>query len=244
MLPSLGARLHKLHFSTRHLTLRRTRYVPSDVSPDTPGVADGRGVHYDVPPLMLTERKRATHPVVNDNINGSRIPMRYTQSQVRDLLDLPVQTYRYWARTVPHLRSRAGKGSPFTTGDILGLALTKCLCNSLGVAVGNVAMGLDAMFQALDAGPWPMGRDCHLVLSSTSAAFVAPVSPEACALQGEVMLMVACEPIMRGLRSRLLPPEPDALSLQPELLLCGGAVTGGRTTPAARLLPDRTRSKV
>ena len=167
-----------------------------------------------------------SRPVILLPTTGLIRHMRYTQSQVRELLDLPIQTYRYWARTVPHLRCRAGKGSPFTTGDILGLALTKRACDSLGIAIGSVSTGLDAMFRTLDSGPWPMGLDCHLVLSATSAVFVAPLSPEACAGMGEVTLVIPCTSIMDGLRSRLLPHGPDATVLQPGLPLFGGVVRG------------------
>ncbi len=75
--------------------------------------------------------------------------MRYTQSQVRELVGLPLQTYRYWAALIPHLSSRGGKGSVFTTGDLLGLALMQEACTGVGLAVGNVCDGLDQMFGIL-----------------------------------------------------------------------------------------------
>lgn len=166
--------------------------------------------------------------------------MRYTQSQVRELLGIPLQTYRYWAALIPHLSSRAGKGSLFTTGDILGLALTKEACTSLGLAVGQVTGGLEDIFGILNSAPWPTGAGCVLMLSMGKARFVTVAELAQEPWLEAATLLVPCAPIMEELRARLLPGDAVLTKSQKTLPLFG-AIAGGkarldlRKTPATRL---------
>lgn len=132
--------------------------------------------------------------------------MRYTQSQVRELLELPVQTYRYWAASIPHLASRTGKSAVFTASDLLGLALVKEACTTMGLSVGSFRVGINEMFSFLDESSWPTTNAAVLVLSNDSARFTT--LPQLASEQLNVTtLLVPCGLIMDMLRT-LLSPEP------------------------------------
>ncbi len=166
--------------------------------------------------------------------------MRYTQSQVRELLSLPLQTYRYWAAAVPHLSSRAGKTAAFSTGDLLGLALTKEACLGLGVAVGRLRTGLDRMFGVLDRSQWPTDDDCTLALSSEQAEFLSLAELASRRRIDGAMLLIPCVPVMDGLRARLLPVGAVAAERQAMLPLlvevAPSRAVGGVQAPAATRL--------
>jgi len=130
--------------------------------------------------------------------------MRYTQSQVRELLGLPLQTYRYWASSVPHLASRSGKAASFSTGDLLGLQLTKEVCVGLGISVGRIRTGLECMFSALDGSSWPTNDGCLLALSPERADFLGVDELAASGRLERATLIVPCVPVMDWLRARLL----------------------------------------
>jgi len=165
--------------------------------------------------------------------------MRYTQSQVRELLSLPLQTYRYWAAAVPHLSSRTGKTAAFSAGDLLGLALTKEACMGLGVAVGRLRMGLDRMFCILDRAQWPAGEDCILALSLERAEFLS-LAELASRRMEDATLLIPCVPVMEGLRARLLPVDAGAAERQTMLPLlvqvAPSRAGGGVQAPAANRL--------
>lgn len=163
--------------------------------------------------------------------------MRYTQSQMRELLSLPLQTYRYWAAAVPHLSSRAGKTAVFSAGDLLGLALTKAACIDFGVSVSRLQVGLDRMFGILDRSQWPTDEASSLALSTDHAEFLGH---EELAFRGRLngpMLLIPCVPVMDDLRARLLPAAAGAGGRQAMLPLLvhvsSGKTTGGTQAPTA-----------
>lgn len=145
--------------------------------------------------------------------------MRYTQSQVRELLSLPLQTYRYWAAAIPHLSSRAGKTSVFSAGDLLGLALTKEACIGLGVSVGRLQVGLNRMFGILDRSQWPTDDGCTLTLSTDRAEFLGLEELVFRRRLNGPTLLIPCIPVMDGLRARLLPAAAGAAERQAMLPL-------------------------
>jgi hypothetical protein len=166
--------------------------------------------------------------------------MRYTQSQVRELLSLPLQTYRYWASSVPHLSSRAGKTAAFSTGDLLGLALTKQACIGLGVGVGRVRTGLDQMFGFLDRSPWPTDEGCTLVLCAERGEFLGLAELGRRRRLDGATLLIPCAPVIDELRARLLPVGDAAAERQGMLPLlvqvAPPRVVAGTQPPDARLL--------
>ena len=145
--------------------------------------------------------------------------MRYTQSQVRELLSLPLQTYRYWAAAIPHLSSRAGKSAAFSTGDLLGLALTKEACSGLGASVGRLSIGLDRMFGILNRSPWPTDEGCTLLLSTEHAEFLGFAAISSRRRPYGPTLLIPCIPVVDQLRGRLLPGDAAAAERQAMLPL-------------------------
>lgn len=134
--------------------------------------------------------------------------MRYTQSQVRELLELPVQTYRYWAASIPHLASRTGKAAVFTASDLLGLALVKEACTTMGLSVGSFRVGINHLFTGLDEMSWPSTDEAVLVLTNDTAEFTTLAQLASGQLHGTTLL-VPCGQIMDMLRTLLSPGSRD-----------------------------------
>lgn len=152
--------------------------------------------------------------------------MRYTQSQVRDVLSLTLQTYRYWAAAVPHLASRTGKAATFSAGDILGLAFTKEACVGMEASVSRLKIGLDAMFVTLNGTPWPSIEGCVLALAPDRAEFLSLQDLVGHGGLTGPTLIIPCLPVMDALRARLLPDGAGQRDPQAHLPLLGRAPPG------------------
>jgi hypothetical protein len=68
--------------------------------------------------------------------------MRYTQGQVRDLRDIPVETFRTWREMLPALGRHRGHGPTLTPGDIVSLAVIAEIVRDYGIKIGTVATRL------------------------------------------------------------------------------------------------------
>ena len=186
---------------------------------------------------MMTSSLKPAIVLMTTGTESVGAMMRYTQSQVRELLSLPLQTYRYWAAAIPHLSSRAGKTAAFSTGDLLGLALTKEACMDLGVAVGRLRAGLEQMFRVLDCSPWPTDEGCTLALSPERAEFLGLAELASRGRLHGSTLLIPCVAVMDGLRARLLPVDAAATERQGMLPLlvqvAPSRVVGGSQAPPA-----------
>ena len=73
----------------------------------------------------------------------------FTQEQVRTLTGVSAETIRHWRKAVPYLAAKSGKSARFTFADIVGLAITREFIATLGVQIGNVHVGVNALFHLL-----------------------------------------------------------------------------------------------
>jgi len=75
--------------------------------------------------------------------------IQFTQDQVRTLTGVTVETVRHWRKAVAYLSTKTGKVARFSFTDVVGLAVTSEIVNSLGVHIGIVSSGIDALFRLL-----------------------------------------------------------------------------------------------
>jgi hypothetical protein len=134
--------------------------------------------------------------------------MHFSQKQIREELEIPQQTYRYWASCIPALRTRAGKGARLTFADAVGLAFTFRLCEQYGVRIGAVAAGLDDLFRQLNSRSWLELDGTWIKLCRTTAE-IMPSETTLAQVDSDAFL-VECAPILRLVRERIFDMAPSA----------------------------------
>lgn len=90
--------------------------------------------------------------------------VRYTQGQVRDLLQVPVETLRRWRGGVPALAAHRGHGPTFSSGDLVALAIISDLVNIYGLRVNSLSARLDQLFELCHGCSWLTLETCVLIL--------------------------------------------------------------------------------
>lgn len=146
--------------------------------------------------------------------------IQYTQDQMRTLTGVSVETVRHWRKNVPYLASKTGKAARFSFADLLGLAITNELVTSLGVHIGTVSAGVDALFRLLADTSAPMLEGSVALVTPMSASLhessawgagAAPVNPT---------LAIPLNPLIARLQQHMLPVMPAssqaALPFPPE----------------------------
>lgn len=146
--------------------------------------------------------------------------IHYTQDQMRTLTGVSVETVRHWRKNIPYLASKTGKAARFSFADLLGLAITNELVASLGVHIGTVSAGVDALFRLLADASAPMLEGSVALVTPTSASLhessawgvgAAPVNPT---------LAIPLNPLITRLQQHMLPVMPAssqaALPFPPE----------------------------
>lgn len=98
--------------------------------------------------------------------------MRYTQGQIRDLLDLSVETLRAWRGVIPFLGERKGHAPTFTAGDLVAFAALAELVGTFGVRIGSIAEQAQTLFEICHAQSWLALDECVIVLDEQSARLV------------------------------------------------------------------------
>jgi hypothetical protein len=151
--------------------------------------------------------------------------MRYTQSQIRDLLGIPVETFRSWRSAIPALSRCRGHGPAFTPGDVVALAIVAELVRDYGVRIGTVGERLDQLFQACRGSSWLALESC-CVLIDTSSVGILQVGELSGREFKRSALVVPCAPIVNRLRGSLAEAEPD--SAQGRLRFPPAMVASGR----------------
>lgn len=154
--------------------------------------------------------------------------MRYTQSQIRDLLGVSVDAFRVWRHAVPALSAHRGHGPTFTPGEVVAMAVLTELVRDFGLRVGVMGDRLDALFNACRGQSWPFLAGCAIVLSGDQVRIVDVGAPRG-AVHAGAQIIIACAPIVDRLQSSLAATETDdaqgRLHLPPTVL--AEAVRGG-----------------
>lgn len=132
--------------------------------------------------------------------------MRYTQSQVRDLVDLSVDAFRTWRELIPALAAHKGHGPTFTPGDVVVLSIIAELVRDYGVRVGLLARRLDQLFDSCRGQSWVALEHC-VVLVSHDAVRLVDASSQRIAGDDTTRFVVPCAPIVARLRAKLVASE-------------------------------------
>jgi hypothetical protein len=149
--------------------------------------------------------------------------MRYTQGQVRDLLDIPVETFRTWRELLPALGRHRGHGPTLTPGDIVSLAVIAEIVRDYGIKIGTVATRLSEIVEACHGLSW-LSLEDQCVLIGTESAKLTPIQHLTADL-AQTKLVVPCRPIIARLRGTLSEAEPDGT--QGHLQFPPSALRGG-----------------
>jgi hypothetical protein len=132
--------------------------------------------------------------------------MLYTQGQVRDLLDVPVETLRRWRDGLSALARHKGHGPTFSPGDVVALALTADLVNIYGIRVNTLAARLDELFELCHGCSWLTLESCVIVISADETRMMQADDPRRDVADG-IVLSVPCRPVVQRLRTKLIAAE-------------------------------------
>lgn len=132
--------------------------------------------------------------------------MRYTQSQVRDLLGITVDTFRVWREAIPALHQHKGHAPTFTPGDIVALAALSDLIGLFGIRVGFLSSQFNEMFLVCRGMSWQSLRDCVFLVHSNEFRLVNSTDP-LLPLRQHPIVCVPCAPIIDRLQISLLATE-------------------------------------
>lgn len=134
--------------------------------------------------------------------------MRYTQSQIRELLSISVDAFRTWRDAIPALALHKGHAPSFTPGDVVAMAIVAELVRDFGVRVGTVGDRFDQLFRECGGKSWLSLENCVALIEADNVRLVDASlahrrSPDASTL------CVPCAPIIARLRAALTATEAD-----------------------------------
>jgi hypothetical protein len=134
--------------------------------------------------------------------------MRFTQSQIRELLSISVDALRTWRDAIPVLATHKGHAPSFTPGDVVAMAIVAELVRDFGVRVGTIGGRFDQLFKECRGKSWLSLETCVALIEADSIRLVdagtsTRPSPDASTL------CVPCGPIVSRLRSALTASEAD-----------------------------------
>jgi len=134
--------------------------------------------------------------------------MRYTQSQIRELLSISVDALRTWRDAIPVLAVHKGHAPSFTPGDVVAMAIVAELVRDFGVRVGTVGDRFDELFRQCRGKSWLSLETCVALIEANSIRLVdasASTRPSA----DTSTLCVPCGPIVSRLQSALTATEAE-----------------------------------
>jgi len=95
--------------------------------------------------------------------------IQFTQDQVRTLTGVSSEAVRHWRKAVPYLSAKTGKTARFSFADVIGLAVTMEIVHSLGVHIGTLSGGIDALFRLLSRARPAALKSGTIVVTRTDA---------------------------------------------------------------------------
>ena len=134
--------------------------------------------------------------------------MRYTQSQIRELLSISVDALRTWRDAIPALAAHKGHAPSFTPGDVVAMAIVAELVRDFGARVGTVGGRFDQMFRACRGKSWLALETCVAMIEADSIRLVDDGAPPRPSPDAST-LCVPCAPIVSRLRSALTATEAE-----------------------------------
>jgi hypothetical protein len=133
--------------------------------------------------------------------------MRYTQSQIRELLSISVDALRTWRDAIPALALHKGHAPSFRPGDVVAIAVVAEIVRNFGVRVGAMDDRFDQLFKQCGGRSWPSLESCVVLIDADSFRLVdASLASRALDVS---TLCVPCAPIISRLRAALTATEVD-----------------------------------
>lgn len=144
--------------------------------------------------------------------------MRLTPGQVRDVVGVPVETFRHWRTTLTGLTGKSGHSPCFTIGDAVGFAVVRQLVEGMGVRISVFADAGLSLFDVCNITPWHVLEASYLLIdiAGNGVERVTTLPPDPGV---ESLVVVNLRPIMEGLRAHLMPSVPDPQGSLPFLPL-------------------------
>ena len=134
--------------------------------------------------------------------------IQFTQDQTRTLTGVSAETVRHWRKAIPYLSSKTGKAARFSFTDLLALAITNELVNSLGVHIATVSTGVDALFRLLTICG-PASLDGAVVFVTATEAILREVGPDGIGqVPAKPALTIALAPLITRIQQHMLPVMP------------------------------------
>ena len=134
--------------------------------------------------------------------------MRYTQSQVRELLSISVDAFRTWRDAIPALAAHKGHAPSFTPGDVVAMAIVVELVRDFGVRVVAVGGRFDQLFRECRGKSWLALETCVVMIEADSIRLVDAGAPARMSPVAST-LYVPCAPIVARLRVALTATEAE-----------------------------------
>lgn len=134
--------------------------------------------------------------------------MWYTQGQIRDLLAIPVETFRTWRGVLPALAQHRGHKPTFTPGDVVAMAVIAEIVRDYGVRIGTVGERLNKVVEACHGLSWLALQSCCVVIDTTTAR-VSSTDAITFRELGATTMVVPCAPIVERLRESLIAAEAE-----------------------------------
>ena len=133
---------------------------------------------------------------------------------MRSLTGVSAETVRHWRKTIPYLATKTGKAARFSFAELLGLAVTHELVNSLGVHIGTISSGVDALFRLLEDSAAPVLEDGIAIITPTEAS-VRDSGSWSIDPSASPTLAIPLNPLIYRLQQHVLPvaPSPSQASL-------------------------------
>jgi hypothetical protein len=134
--------------------------------------------------------------------------MRYTQSQIRELLSISVDAFRTWKDAIPTLAAHKGHAPSFTPGDVVSMAIVAEMVRDFGVRVGTMGHRFDQLFNECRARSWLSLENCVALIDADNFRLVDASLVHRRPLDVSTYC-VPCAPIITRLRSALAAAEVD-----------------------------------
>jgi DNA-binding transcriptional MerR regulator len=135
--------------------------------------------------------------------------MKLTPGQVREILDIPQETFRHWRKVLPPLAERNGYRPSFTLGDLLALAILKGAIEQLGIRIGALNKVAQPLVDLCARSSWAALERTLVVIEPLQRRVDAVPDTEGFRAASPAVI-VPCRPIVGALRQRLLPEREQA----------------------------------
>lgn len=132
--------------------------------------------------------------------------MRYTQSQIRELLSISIDALRVWRDAVPSLANHKGHAPTFTPGDVVAVAILAELVRNFGVRVTVVSDRVDQLFTACHGKSWLSLESCVVLFEADAIRLVEADDPRHL-LPAKPVIYFPCAPIVARLQAALVATE-------------------------------------